>query len=86
MKINNDLLPYSQVLPEDEESNVQEDDLPFSVNELPMRFDCGSSTNLDLPAEQNRAGINQNPNSLPRLILITVQFYSIRQLLTGMVI
>ncbi|XP_016338520.1 protein furry homolog isoform X3 [Sinocyclocheilus anshuiensis] len=53
------------VLPEDEESNVQEDDLPFGVNELPMRFDCGSSTNLDLPAEQNRAGINQNPNSLP---------------------
>uniref|UniRef100_A0A671P4T5 Protein furry homolog n=1 Tax=Sinocyclocheilus anshuiensis TaxID=1608454 RepID=A0A671P4T5_9TELE len=52
------------VLPEDEESNVQEDDLPFGVNELPMRFDCGSSTNLDLPAEQNRAGINQNPNSL----------------------
>uniref|UniRef100_A0A8C2I2H6 Furry homolog b (Drosophila) n=1 Tax=Cyprinus carpio TaxID=7962 RepID=A0A8C2I2H6_CYPCA len=42
------------VLPEDEESNVQEDDLPFGVNELPMRFDCGSSTNLDLPAEQNR--------------------------------
>ncbi|KAI2659704.1 hypothetical protein H4Q32_022210 [Labeo rohita] len=52
------------VLPEDEESNVQEDDLAFGVNELPVRFDCGSSTNLDLPAEQNRAGI-QNPNSLP---------------------
>uniref|UniRef100_A0A672MUN7 FRY microtubule binding protein n=1 Tax=Sinocyclocheilus grahami TaxID=75366 RepID=A0A672MUN7_SINGR len=59
-----DLLSSSQVLPEDEESNVQEDDLPFGANELPMRFDCGSSTNLDLPAEQNRAGINQNPNSL----------------------
>uniref|UniRef100_A0A8C1W223 Furry homolog b (Drosophila) n=1 Tax=Cyprinus carpio TaxID=7962 RepID=A0A8C1W223_CYPCA len=53
-----------RVLPEDEESNIQEEDLPFGANELPMRFDCGSSTNLDLPAEQNRAGINQNPNSL----------------------
>uniref|UniRef100_A0A673LMD8 Protein furry homolog n=1 Tax=Sinocyclocheilus rhinocerous TaxID=307959 RepID=A0A673LMD8_9TELE len=49
-----DLLSSSQVLPEDEESNVQEYDLPFGANELPMRFDCGSSTNLDLPAEQNR--------------------------------
>uniref|UniRef100_A0A673LFR4 Protein furry homolog n=1 Tax=Sinocyclocheilus rhinocerous TaxID=307959 RepID=A0A673LFR4_9TELE len=58
-------LTLSLVLPEDEESNVQEYDLPFGANELPMRFDCGSSTNLDLPAEQNRAGINQNPNSLP---------------------
>uniref|UniRef100_A0A672NZB0 FRY microtubule binding protein n=1 Tax=Sinocyclocheilus grahami TaxID=75366 RepID=A0A672NZB0_SINGR len=46
--------PVLSVLPEDEESYVQEDDLPFGVNELPMRFDCGSSTNLDLPAEQNR--------------------------------
>uniref|UniRef100_A0A8C2EGD4 Furry homolog b (Drosophila) n=1 Tax=Cyprinus carpio TaxID=7962 RepID=A0A8C2EGD4_CYPCA len=55
-----------RVLPEDEESNIQEEDLPFGANELPMRFDCGSSTNLDLPTEQNRAGINQNPNSLPR--------------------
>uniref|UniRef100_A0A673LKU4 Protein furry homolog n=1 Tax=Sinocyclocheilus rhinocerous TaxID=307959 RepID=A0A673LKU4_9TELE len=63
-KITSDLLSSSQVLPEDEESNVQEYDLPFGANELPMRFDCGSSTNLDLPAEQNRAGINQNPNSL----------------------
>uniref|UniRef100_A0A671P5F9 Protein furry homolog n=1 Tax=Sinocyclocheilus anshuiensis TaxID=1608454 RepID=A0A671P5F9_9TELE len=34
---------YLSVLPEDEESNVQEDDLPFGVNELPMRFDCGSN-------------------------------------------
>ncbi|KTG44596.1 hypothetical protein cypCar_00004857 [Cyprinus carpio] len=59
-------LSHSQlVLPEDEESNIQEEDLPFGANELPMRFDCGSSTNLDLPTEQNRAGINQNPNSLP---------------------
>ncbi|RXN04300.1 furry -like protein [Labeo rohita] len=57
-------LEDGEVLPEDEESNVQEDDLAFGVNELPVRFDCGSSTNLDLPAEQNRAGI-QNPNSLP---------------------
>uniref|UniRef100_A0A671NWR9 Protein furry homolog n=1 Tax=Sinocyclocheilus anshuiensis TaxID=1608454 RepID=A0A671NWR9_9TELE len=64
LPITSDLLSSSQVLPEDEESNVQEDDLPFGANELPMRFDCGSSTNLDLPAEQNRAGINQNPNSL----------------------
>uniref|UniRef100_A0A8C1W235 Furry homolog b (Drosophila) n=1 Tax=Cyprinus carpio TaxID=7962 RepID=A0A8C1W235_CYPCA len=53
-KITSDLLSSSQVLPEDEESNIQEEDLPFGANELPMRFDCGSSTNLDLPAEQNR--------------------------------
>uniref|UniRef100_A0A8C2ELJ9 Furry homolog b (Drosophila) n=1 Tax=Cyprinus carpio TaxID=7962 RepID=A0A8C2ELJ9_CYPCA len=53
-KITSDLLSSSQVLPEDEESNIQEEDLPFGANELPMRFDCGSSTNLDLPTEQNR--------------------------------
>uniref|UniRef100_A0A8C1V225 Furry homolog b (Drosophila) n=1 Tax=Cyprinus carpio TaxID=7962 RepID=A0A8C1V225_CYPCA len=48
-------LPDDHIMPPVyEESNVQEDDLPFGVNELPMRFDCGSSTNLDLPAEQNR--------------------------------
>uniref|UniRef100_A0A8C1GUI3 Furry homolog b (Drosophila) n=1 Tax=Cyprinus carpio TaxID=7962 RepID=A0A8C1GUI3_CYPCA len=48
-------LPDDHIMPPVyEESNVQEDDLPFGVNELPMRFDCGSSTNLDLPTEQNR--------------------------------
>ncbi|XP_056593394.1 protein furry homolog isoform X1 [Triplophysa dalaica] len=53
------------MLPEDEDSNVQEDDLSFGGNELPTRFDCGSNTNLDLPADQNRTGVNQNPNSMP---------------------
>lgn len=30
-----------------------------------MRFDCGSSANLDLSTDQNRSGNNQNPNSMP---------------------
>lgn len=59
-----------QILPEDEDSNVQEDDLSFGGNELPTRFDCGSNTNLDLPADQNRTGIIQNPNSMPRWKLV----------------
>uniref|UniRef100_W5KL66 FRY microtubule binding protein n=1 Tax=Astyanax mexicanus TaxID=7994 RepID=W5KL66_ASTMX len=38
-------------LPEDEDSNVQEDDLSFCVSELPPGFDCGSSFILDFPPE-----------------------------------
>uniref|UniRef100_A0A672MYZ1 FRY microtubule binding protein n=1 Tax=Sinocyclocheilus grahami TaxID=75366 RepID=A0A672MYZ1_SINGR len=68
-----DLLSSSQVLPEDEESNVQEDDLPFGANELPMRFDCGSSTNLDLPAEQNRLGFPPPPSPFFSAILAAFQ-------------
>uniref|UniRef100_A0A8B9H4S4 Furry homolog b (Drosophila) n=1 Tax=Astyanax mexicanus TaxID=7994 RepID=A0A8B9H4S4_ASTMX len=38
-------------LPEDEDSNVQEDDLSFCVSELPPGFDCGSSFILDFPPD-----------------------------------
>uniref|UniRef100_A0A673LDK1 Protein furry homolog n=1 Tax=Sinocyclocheilus rhinocerous TaxID=307959 RepID=A0A673LDK1_9TELE len=71
--ITSDLLSSSQVLPEDEESNVQEYDLPFGANELPMRFDCGSSTNLDLPAEQNRLGFPPPPSPFFSAILAAFQ-------------
>uniref|UniRef100_A0A3B4CJS6 Furry homolog b (Drosophila) n=1 Tax=Pygocentrus nattereri TaxID=42514 RepID=A0A3B4CJS6_PYGNA len=44
-------LPDDTPLPEDEDSNVQEDDLSFCVSELPPGFDCGSSFTLNLPPD-----------------------------------
>ncbi|XP_022537188.1 protein furry homolog isoform X1 [Astyanax mexicanus] len=51
-------------LPEDEDSNVQEDDLSFCVSELPPGFDCGSSFILDFPPEPERSEMDLNPNCL----------------------
>ncbi|XP_036450457.1 LOW QUALITY PROTEIN: protein furry homolog [Colossoma macropomum] len=52
-------------LPEDEDSNVQEDDLSFCVSELPPGFDCGSSFTLNLPPEPERSEMDLDPNCLP---------------------
>ncbi|XP_030648105.1 protein furry homolog [Chanos chanos] len=60
------VIPPIKVQAEDEDSNVQEDDLAFSVNELPPGFDCGSgSFTLDLPPEQERAELDLDPSCLP---------------------
>ncbi|XP_017345070.1 protein furry homolog isoform X6 [Ictalurus punctatus] len=51
-------------LPEDEVSNVQEDDLLFCVSELPPGFDCGSSFTLDIPPEPDRSEMELDPGFL----------------------
>ncbi|XP_066506353.1 protein furry homolog isoform X3 [Hoplias malabaricus] len=51
--------------PEDEDSNMQEDNLSFYVSELPPGFDCGSSFTLDLPPEPERSELDIDPNCLP---------------------
>ncbi|MCI4388211.1 hypothetical protein PGIGA_G00082920 [Pangasianodon gigas] len=51
-------------LPEDEGSNVQEDDLSFCVSELPPGFDCGSSFTLDIPPEPDRSEVELDPSFL----------------------
>ncbi|XP_026797421.1 protein furry homolog isoform X6 [Pangasianodon hypophthalmus] len=51
-------------LPEDEGSNVQEDDLSFCVSELPPGFDCGSSFTLDIPPEPDRSELELDPSFL----------------------
>lgn len=55
-----------QPLPEDEVSNVQEDDLLFCVSELPPGFDCGSSFTLDIPPEPDRSEMELDPGFLHR--------------------
>lgn len=51
-----------QPLPEDEGSNVLEDDLSFFVSELPPGFDCGSSFTLDIPPEPDRSEREMDPS------------------------
>ncbi|KAF5896548.1 protein furry isoform X6, partial [Clarias magur] len=51
-------------LPEDEGSNVHEDDLSFCVSELPPGFDCGSSFTLDIPPEPDRSELELDPSFL----------------------
>ncbi|KAG5844677.1 hypothetical protein ANANG_G00165010 [Anguilla anguilla] len=56
----------AEVLAEDEDTNVHEDDLSLSANDLPAGFDCSDSFSLEAEHREQRAELDLDPQCLPR--------------------
>ncbi|KAJ8412470.1 hypothetical protein AAFF_G00128060 [Aldrovandia affinis] len=59
--------PRAEASAEDEDTNVHEDDLSLSVNDLPTGFDCSDSFTLDVEHREHRGELDLDPHSLPSL-------------------
>ncbi|XP_036381260.1 protein furry homolog isoform X2 [Megalops cyprinoides] len=57
----------AEVSVEDEDTNVHEDDLSLSVNDLPAGFDCSDSFTMDVEHRDNRGELDLDPSCLPSL-------------------
>ncbi|XP_035289860.1 protein furry homolog isoform X4 [Anguilla anguilla] len=55
----------AEVLAEDEDTNVHEDDLSLSANDLPAGFDCSDSFSLEAEHREQRAELDLDPQCLP---------------------